>query len=70
MVHLLRRDVVDGSAGRHFSDVGCIGGLVATDVAHGRVLDALFGVYVFGCACDGPIFVFGLAVDDEAGEGV
>lgn len=70
VVHLLRRDVVDGCARGYVYDIGGIAGLVAAYVTRGRVLDALFRVGIFGLACCGPVFFFGLAVHDEAGKGI
>jgi hypothetical protein len=64
VVDLLRRDVVDGSAGRDSHDVGSIARRVTADVGGGGVLDALLGVGVLGLAGCGPVFLFGFAVDD------
>jgi hypothetical protein len=70
VVDLLRRDVMDGCAGGDGHDVGGIAGRVAADIAGGGVLDALLGVGVFGLASHGPVFLFGFAVYNEAGESV
>lgn len=70
MVHLLRRDVVDGRACWDGHDVGGIARLIAPDVARSRILDALFGVCIFCHASGGPVLFFGFAVDDEAGKGI
>lgn len=70
VVDLLAANIVDRGAGWDRCDAGCVGGLVASDVARGRVFDAGLGVCVFGAAGGGPVCGVGLSVDDEAGEGV
>ncbi len=70
MVHLLRRDVVDGSAGGNLNGVGGILRRVAADVRTCRAQDASLAIGVLGLACGGPVSLFGLAVDDESRERV
>ena len=70
VVDLLRGDVIDYRACRNGHDVRSIGGGVAADVGDGRILDALLCVGVLGLAGCGPVFLFGFAIYDEAGESV
>lgn len=59
-----------GRSGLDFGDVGRRGGRVAPDVGNSWILDALLRLGVLGLAGDGPVFGFGDAVDNEAGEGI
>lgn len=70
MVHLLRRDIVDGCPGGNVDYIGGIAGLVAADVASGWVLDALLAIGVLGLSGCPPVFFFGFAVHDETWEGI
>jgi hypothetical protein len=70
VVHLLRRDIVDGCTRGDVDYVSGIAGLVAADVGGGGILDALLGVDVFGLSGCGPVLLFGLAVYHDAREGI
>lgn len=70
MIDLLGRDVMDRRTRWDRDDVGRIAGRVAAYVAGGWVLNALLAVGVLGLACRGPVFLFGFAVDYQAGESV
>lgn len=61
MVHLLRRDVVDGGPRGHFHDVRRVLRLVAPDVRALRALDPLLALRVLRHPRRGPVRLLGLA---------
>lgn len=70
MVDLLRRDVVDGSAGGNFLYLGCVLRRVAADIRTCRAQDTRLAIGILGLARSGPVRLLGLAVDDKSWESV
>src|SRR5690242_16426400 len=68
MVNLLRRDVVDGRAGRHRRYVRRRLRGVAPDVGRRRVLDALLALRILGHSRNRPVFLLGFSIDDKSWE--
>lgn len=70
VIDLLRGDVMDSRSGGDSRDIGGVSRLVATNIWHSRVLDALLALGVLRHAGDGPVRLLRYPVDDKSREGV